>query len=156
MKPDWSTAPEWAGWCCMCRDGLWMWFEKEPTLVKDGRFYSKEGRTEYVVSKAAWINSIEKRPASGDMPIAMQHTWQAIETAPKDGTRVLICGGTYGNEDYDRFFIFEHVTIAFWHVKWGEGHWHGDELPGHDSWNWHEPKYWMPLPIPLMEASDDE
>lgn len=94
-------------------------------------------------------------------PIAMQHTWQAIETAPKDGTRILICGGIFDNDSAPRdgFYPFDSVTIAFWHVRWGQGHWHGDELSGHDCWNWHEPKYWMPLPLlPIQESgmSDKE
>jgi hypothetical protein len=55
-------------------------------------------------------------------------TWQPIETAPKDGTRILVC------------FQGDDVAIGQWSVLGG---WYVDE--------WAEfmaPTVWMPLPAP--------
>lgn len=138
MKPDWSTAPEWAGWCCMCREGVWMWFENEPTLVKDGRFYSKEGRTEYAVPKAPWINCVEKRPDSVG--------WQPIETAPKDGTRVEFQNTENGRRDVGYWESWSHKNADFRDLlpdfaKDWDGEWCTDFGEG-------DMTHWRPIPQP--------
>lgn len=55
--------------------------------------------------------------------------WQPIGTAPKDGTRILIC----------RNELVEPVTIAYWSMA---------ELRFVTpvTANWHPPTHWMPLP----------
>ena len=58
--------------------------------------------------------------------------WQPIETAPKDGTKILACvqGG------------FE--TLIVWWEAYRDSHeWFYDN----DSYTW--PTHWMPLPDPL-------
>lgn len=76
-------------------------------------------------------------------------TWQTIETAPKDGTEVLIYGGTMGNdqETYFSTHKMEFVTIAAYQ-GWGtcKHYWRGANCGGHNEYYWHNPTHWMPLP----------
>ena len=70
--------------------------------------------------------------------------WQPIDTAPRDGTRILVCGGTRSDSGdlYGGGSPFEGVAIAFWD---SDG-WNGGHAEGYGE-NWrHEPKHWMPLP----------
>ena len=75
--------------------------------------------------------------------------WRDTMTAPKDGTSVLIAGGTYyydggmSNQPYPLL----GVTIASWDgVAWnGE---HGSEYDGE---YWYKPTHWMPLPMAPRE-----
>lgn len=69
--------------------------------------------------------------------------WQPIETAPKDGTDVLVCGGTY-NAGLQIGTPLLGVIIAFWDGSY----WHGPEENAHDEWRECYPAYWMPLPAP--------
>ena len=82
--------------------------------------------------------------------------WQPIETAPKDGTRVLACKLGF------------NVCIAWWeklpddvlaHIKTREK-WRNidvEEFVSEDLWvddwtsTWYEPTHWMPLPEPPLE-----
>ena len=59
--------------------------------------------------------------------------WQPIETAPQDGTQVLVSGPSYNDPSY-----VAYVTIALFDPEYGE---------------WREglnaiyaPTHWMPLP----------
>lgn len=75
---------------------------------------------------------------------SLMQQWQSIETAPRDGAEVLICGGTYSygmwaDEKFDR------VSIA----RWYGDHWRGEDRQSHDDWYSHSPAYWMPLPAAL-------
>ena len=57
-------------------------------------------------------------------------SWEPIETAPKDGTRVLLC----------RNELVEPVTIGFWSMvecDWSTPLWHFKKP---------QPILWMPLP----------
>lgn len=76
--------------------------------------------------------------------------WQDIETAPKDGTPILLCGGADDNADYskEKYDTFTHSPCR--------AMWYGD------SWlmAWAEaacvcvfyedPTHWMPLPKPPL------
>jgi hypothetical protein len=57
--------------------------------------------------------------------------WQPIETAPKDGTRILGFRSGWA----------EAIGVAFWRCDWEE--WRS--VPGDYSWNL---THWMPLPEP--------
>lgn len=62
----------------------------------------------------------------------MNDNWQPIETAPKDGSQILL----YGRVDSDR--AFRH--IGFWSERWN------DWLDMTMSFS--VPTHWMPLPAP--------
>ncbi len=73
-----------------------------------------------------------------------QNAWQPIETAPKDGTRILVCGGTYtvSNDEYpDWPMTFADIVTWQKHRNcWISG-------PSHDGGDFvHQPTHWMPLP----------
>ena len=73
--------------------------------------------------------------------------WQPIETAPKDGTRII---------------IFEDgcVRISRWYVHYMNGapnphrapEWKQDVMYGHDYYGPIKPTHWMPLPKPPESA----
>lgn len=75
--------------------------------------------------------------------------WLPIETAPRDGTEVLISGGVclYDAEAYPQGHPFAGVAIARWT---GTDSWlrngYGSE---YDSEYWHKPTHWQPLPRPV-------
>ena len=76
------------------------------------------------------------------MPTALEmakgNVWQPIETAPKDGTQIIV-----GCSKYKRSYvaIFERGT---WRSGWEGGDWTFDvEL---------KPTHWMPLPTPPKES----
>lgn len=70
--------------------------------------------------------------------------WRPIESAPKDGTSILITGGTYST-NWDAGLEFHGVSIAYW-CRGFEPHWRGNNLQAHDEWCRHQPTHWMPLP----------
>lgn len=62
--------------------------------------------------------------------------WQPIETAPRDGTRVLLFRGEW----------MESMGIGYWSNDWMEFTMVGGEcFPG--------PTHWMPLPPPPVEKT---
>lgn len=79
--------------------------------------------------------------------------WRTIETAPKDGTGILIAGGTYTYDAGISDAPYEHtgVTIAYWR----KGAWCGGYGSEYDGEYWHKPTLWMPLP-PLPVAPREE
>lgn len=78
--------------------------------------------------------------------------WQPIETAPKDGTFVLLCGGT-GDYSSDRGWPFPPVVVAQWVNLPLHKHW---RYASYDSGYYGEvenPTHWMPLPEPPRSLS---
>lgn len=86
--------------------------------------------------------------------------WQPIETAPKDGTTVLLYGliyqehksmavGKWIDESYDELVEVERKgnrVISEW-VKQDRGHW--------DAAGMYDPTHWMPPPAPPdMESGE--
>lgn len=63
--------------------------------------------------------------------------WQPMETAPKDGTRVL----TWGCLHSDCTGEIPQAQISY-HTEYG---WCSD------AWGGHEPAYWMHLPEPPLD-----
>lgn len=63
--------------------------------------------------------------------------WQPISTAPKDGTWVLLRGGTdYGGEQIGP------AVVAFWSgQEWAYAYWDGEWRSCYDN-----PTEWMPIP----------
>lgn len=80
--------------------------------------------------------------------------WQPIETAPLDGTWVLLCGGTTTEEDVDRYEEgikakdTKRPVTAFWRGdEWCFAFWDGSWYSRYDR-----PTHWMPLPPPPEDA----
>ena len=65
----------------------------------------------------------------------MPSEWQPIDTAPKDGTRVLL------------WLVPTAIAMPF---GWRGGRWMGDDYP----LNMAEPSHWMPMPEPPKETPD--
>lgn len=83
-------------------------------------------------------------------------TWQPIETAPKDGSHILlleyrnaedyqssICIGFWG--DYRAGYAFDNPANYRW-IDWGAGLL--DEYGGDEVWSTTTPTHWQPLPEP--------
>lgn len=67
--------------------------------------------------------------------------WQPIETAPKDGTVVLL----FVPESTDT----DGVRVGFFSYWAAYGDWYGDESASHSLSNLYgKPTHWMPLPAP--------
>lgn len=71
--------------------------------------------------------------------------WQPIETAPKDGTPILVCrvgyqaqqvAAVYWDWTFSRRYPWQFLTIADGHAK---------------GW----PTHWMPLPPPPTQGTPD-
>ena len=88
--------------------------------------------------------------------------WQPIETAPKDGTWVLLIGGKTDEDDgsYKKARVNKARPVVAFYVEgriywdgpnliyqdepyWAFSFWNGDWRSGYDN-----PTHWMPLPTP--------
>ena len=77
--------------------------------------------------------------------------WQSIESAPRDGTSILIAGGAFDDDtSMGGEMPFKGVAI----VSWRDG-WQGEQR-AHDEWFWHKPTHWMPLPEPPLSRGNHE
>jgi len=73
--------------------------------------------------------------------------WQPIETAPKDGTWILVCGGRTEDEEVTRTHAVAQWTDDLngrktkwhWQFAWYDGGYYGF---------YENPTHWMPLPEP--------
>jgi hypothetical protein len=77
-------------------------------------------------------------------------TWQPIETAPKDGSEIIVHTVHEADEYMDRFIA---VQIAFW----DRGHDSSDPMWARPAaWVLQkigDPTHWMPLPEPPVSRS---
>lgn len=78
-------------------------------------------------------------PGPCDCPAPAKPMW----SAPKDGTEILVAGGTY-ESDQDCFSGMAHKWDGWAIVRWVDG-WQGEQQ-AHDAWLWHDPLCWHPLP----------
>lgn len=72
--------------------------------------------------------------------------WQPIETAPKDGSMLLVYGRPFSDDGQG------YAKAA--HVAWWED---SDECwtpQSHAAWT--EPTHWMPLPEPPTDAGEEQ
>jgi hypothetical protein len=108
-------------------------------LIDDLRAFARDPKG-YPDSAAAHLCSSAADVLSKLYSTLPQTSWQPIETAPKDGTLVLICG--FGSEGY-------YVADAKWDGEWLLFHPDNDDHT-EPSYN---VSYWMPLPAPPSEVS---
>ena len=74
--------------------------------------------------------------------------WKPIETAPKDGTWILITGGTTKDESEDRSIAVAQYTDYLNGRKCDRWHWQFAWYDG-GYYGWYEnPTHWMHLPEP--------
>lgn len=70
--------------------------------------------------------------------------WQPIETAPRDGTHILVINAAFLHEG--------EMCVAFWHTLRGEkqedGRWDVTGYGGYEAEPEVEPTHWQPLPEP--------
>lgn len=73
--------------------------------------------------------------------------WQPIDTAPKDGTVILLAGGTWGD---DELADAPRVMAARWYkTNRGNYCWNACEAEaGYSIFPYKNPTHWMPLPEP--------
>jgi len=65
MKPDWSTAPEWAMWWVVDPDRKYYWFENEPEYWFEDKEWFTKGKWEKgegLVTEDQIASTKEKRP----------------------------------------------------------------------------------------------
>lgn len=83
------------------------------------------------------------------LPMLVRAEWQPIETAPKDGTRILIAGGTYY---YDASEMPDQEFTSADTAYWRNGGWCGGYGSEYNGEYWHKPTHWQPLPAPPATA----
>lgn len=80
-----------------------------------------------------------------DVRAAAERFWQPISTAPKDGTRILLCFGGYriecGQWDDDRYAT---KPRPYWTGDW-------EPVCGKLWYRGNQPTHWQPLPPPPSE-----
>jgi hypothetical protein len=62
--------------------------------------------------------------------------WLPIETAPRDGTRIITWSDEVGEVCFSEFSVHD-----------GAGCWFTTDQQTGDAWR-HKPTYWMPVPLP--------
>lgn len=88
--------------------------------------------------------------------------WQPIETAPKDGSRVLVAWVDRGNGEWHQRCVWwgkkfdisgydESNELTLWRSEWTDG---CVESFGYEEVRAYEPTHWMPLPAPPIEDEE--
>jgi len=78
--------------------------------------------------------------------------WQPIDTAPKDGTWVILCGGTADDESAATAADLKRPVVAQWSTwrngqTW-QGRWQFCWFEGGYDGKYSDPTHWQPLPAP--------
>ena len=84
-----------------------------------------------------------------DVPDDAQSSWHPIETAPRDGTRILATGGGIGDATIE--IVNYNVRVAAWDVPDGTLDDRDDEAEGYNR-----PTLWQPLPALSITSTDGE
>lgn len=87
-----------------------------------------------------WLRDVAREQARAAMAqIEVASPWQPIETAPRDGTPILV-------------FYGERIGMDRYYVRyWDRGDWATDKEGWVDHWRQirpEQPTHWMPLPMP--------
>lgn len=82
-------------------------------------------------------------PAMEPGPCDCPSPWLPMYSAPRDGTEILVAGGTFNRDGdcFDMDYPLTGVAIAHFYT----GAWRGEQQ-AHDEHVWHKPAYWQPLP----------
>lgn len=77
FTPDWSTAPEWANWTAMDKNGAWHWYQSEPELGADGIWgaYVMTDKYTEVIFKGI-ESSLQQRPTPPTPKVEAGQTWK--------------------------------------------------------------------------------
>lgn len=81
---------------------------------------------------------------------ALAATWQPIETAPKDGTPVLVTAGNVVGEA--RYYADSGSDTGWWWANETPGDYHAEKIMFHHG----EPHAWQPMPLPAPPTRADE
>lgn len=80
-------------------------------------------------------------------PARAEGEWRTIESAPKDGTEVLVSGETLcTSETMPTWRNPGSVGIASFRPSGPTLQWRGEGAHAHDEYLWWRPTHWMPLP----------
>lgn len=112
------------------------------TILGDSRYLAGEGKASREDVQADYCNlrtAIESLAKDAEA-----RGWQPIDTAPKDGTAVLVYPGTWSGRS---------ASIAKWesdkYAKKPRPYWSRDDDFGRVTFSReHPPTHWMPLPPP--------
>jgi hypothetical protein len=112
-------------------------------IVEDARELAQRIATDNINGHGNAVSSIADR-------LEALNQWQPIESAPKDGTEILVVGGTF---DYDGSYynesnrpVFTGISMARW--KDLREAFVAPNGNGHDEEFYYYPTLWMPLPSP--------
>lgn len=120
------------------KPALWVYERAAPFPAR----YIHEERTKaYLTDGEGWTET----------KFVPEQVWRDIASAPRDGTKVLICGGTFGDDtSLGGPYPFDGVSIAHWTgIDFpGDMPWEGNPCHSHDDYRRHLPTHWQPLPSP--------
>jgi hypothetical protein len=113
-------------------------------FIRSGITQFKEHELREIVAAFCKLSGIAPQPANVAQP-----TWQPIETAPRDGTRILATGGGIGDEAIE--IVNYNVRVAAWDVPDGTLDDRDDEAEGYNR-----PTLWQPLPALSITSTQRE
>jgi hypothetical protein len=88
--------------------------------------------------------------------LSAQEGWQPIETAPKDGTSILVCGGVYWNDEGGAAIGNHEYPLGVETACWYRDEWYLGYGNGYNYEKWAKPVWWLPLPHPPSEGEAHE
>ena len=95
------------------------------------------------------IDSLKAELAATQQAV-QREPWQPIESAPKDGTWVLLCGGITDEDDCGGVTVHRPVVAfygeSFYEDGWWFSYWDSDWRTDYNG-----PTHWMRLPAPPKE-----
>lgn len=109
--------------------------------------HNKMVREHTIIRAQRLLDKLAPKRESGNSTTQMSSTWQSIETAPKDGTRVLIILDECNQERWVDIAKYGKERPLGCHTNWQNGYGQGY------SWR---PTHWMPLPKPPLSKIEDE